>query len=69
MIAEPTEIRPWILGWGKECAVVAPSALRDSIADELVRALLAYEPRESAEGRRRSPLRALASSENDSLAG
>src|SRR5712691_4515094 len=53
VIAEPTEIRPWILGWGKECEVLTPASLRDSIVTELVRALLAYEPRESAEGRRR----------------
>jgi proteasome accessory factor B len=42
VIAEPTEIRPWILGWGKECEVVAPPELRDSIAGELEDALAAY---------------------------
>ena len=42
MIAEPIEIRPWILGWGKECEVVAPAELRDSIAGELDEALGAY---------------------------
>src|SRR5204863_3343206 len=35
VIAEPTEIRPWILGWGRECQVIAPSSLRESIVDEL----------------------------------
>jgi predicted DNA-binding transcriptional regulator YafY len=44
VIAEPTEIRPWILGWGKECAVVSPAALRDSIAGELQEAADAYTP-------------------------
>ena len=35
VIAEPTEIRPWILGWGKECEVLSPADLRESIAAEL----------------------------------
>jgi predicted DNA-binding transcriptional regulator YafY len=26
VIAQPTEIRPWILGWGKECEVVGLQA-------------------------------------------
>lgn len=42
LIAEPTEIRPWILGWGKECEVVAPADLRDSIAAELEEAADVY---------------------------
>jgi proteasome accessory factor B len=42
VIAEPAEIRPWILGWGKECEVVAPAGLRDSIQAELEEAVAAY---------------------------
>jgi predicted DNA-binding transcriptional regulator YafY len=42
VIAEPTEIRPWILGWGKECEVVVPASLRESIAAELEEAVSAY---------------------------
>jgi predicted DNA-binding transcriptional regulator YafY len=42
VIAEPTEIRPWILGWGKECRVVAPASLRESILAELDDAAAAY---------------------------
>jgi predicted DNA-binding transcriptional regulator YafY len=42
VIAEPTEIRPWILGWGRECEVVAPAALRESIQTELEDAAAAY---------------------------
>jgi predicted DNA-binding transcriptional regulator YafY len=42
LIAEPTEIRPWILGWGKECEVIAPARLRQSIAEELEHAAAAY---------------------------
>ena len=44
VIAEPTEMRPWILGWGKECEVLAPAALRNSIARELKAALDGYGP-------------------------
>jgi len=42
VIAELTEIRPWILGWGKECEVIAPAGLRESIAEELEHAAAAY---------------------------
>jgi predicted DNA-binding transcriptional regulator YafY len=42
VIAEPTEIRPWILGWGKECEVVAPASLRESILAELDAAAAGY---------------------------
>jgi proteasome accessory factor B len=42
VIAEATEIRPWILGWGMECEVIAPASLRESIAEELEHAAAAY---------------------------
>ncbi len=42
VIAETTEIRSWILGWGKECEVIAPAALRASIAEEVVAASAGY---------------------------
>ena len=42
LIAEPTEIRNWILGWGQECEVVAPVSLRESIRSELENTLAAY---------------------------
>jgi len=42
LIAEPTEIRPWILGWGQECEVIAPASLRESILAELQEAVAAY---------------------------
>src|SRR3981081_4517018 len=42
VIAEPTEIRPWILGWGEECEVVSPADLRSSILAELEDATAAY---------------------------
>jgi predicted DNA-binding transcriptional regulator YafY len=47
VIAELTEIRPWILGWGKECEVIAPAALRESIARELGEAIVKYDARGS----------------------
>ncbi|MBJ7600822.1 MAG: WYL domain-containing protein [Candidatus Dormibacteraeota bacterium] len=34
LVAEPTEIRHWILGWGRTCVVEAPESLRDAIAEE-----------------------------------
>jgi len=43
LIAEPTEIRPWILGWGQECEVIAPAALRESISSELEEAVATYQ--------------------------
>src|SRR5713226_1828740 len=45
VIAEPTEIRPWILGWGKECEVVSPVSLRESILAELDEAAAGYARR------------------------
>jgi len=42
VIAEPIEILPRILGSGKECEVVAPAELRESIAVELEEAVGAY---------------------------
>jgi len=42
VIAEPTEIRSWILGWGQECEVVSPVGLRESILGELVAAASLY---------------------------
>ena len=45
LIAEPIELRYWILGWGKECEVVAPAVLRESIARELENAAAAYSKR------------------------
>jgi len=42
VIAEPTEIRSWILGWGQECEVVAPAKLRQSILAEMEEAVAAY---------------------------
>lgn len=36
------EVRSWILGWGAEAQVLEPSALRDSIGEELARAATRY---------------------------
>jgi predicted DNA-binding transcriptional regulator YafY len=67
LIAEPTEIRPWILGWGKECEVIAPANLRDSILAELEDAIASYRrsgpqnDRSHFEGRRSGFRRVLGS--------
>src|SRR5713226_177574 len=42
VIAETKEIRPWILGWGRECEVVSPADLRSSIQSDLEDAVAAY---------------------------
>jgi len=67
LIAEPTEIRHWILGWGKECEVIAPAMLRDSIAAELKEALDTYEPH--AIRRPRAAIGRATGSERESIAG
>jgi predicted DNA-binding transcriptional regulator YafY len=36
------EIRIWIMGWGADAEVLEPAALRDDVADELVRAAALY---------------------------
>ena len=69
VVAEPTEIRPWILGWGKECEVVSPPALRESIASELDKALGAYGRSEAIPRRSRNTVRVVSGSEQDSIAG
>jgi predicted DNA-binding transcriptional regulator YafY len=67
LIAEPTEIRHWILGWGKECEVVAPANLRDSIADELNEALDAYRGPRAIE--KRAGVRVVGATQRDLIAG
>jgi proteasome accessory factor B len=42
-VAGTHEIRIWILGWGADAEVLAPAALRTSVAEELSRAAAAYE--------------------------
>ncbi|HVM30346.1 MAG TPA: WYL domain-containing protein [Candidatus Limnocylindrales bacterium] len=41
-VAGPREIRIWVLGWGADAEVLEPAALRDSVAEELGRALRLY---------------------------
>ena len=42
-VSSLVEVRPWILGWGKQCEVLEPADLRESIAEELRNATAAYE--------------------------
>lgn len=42
-VAGTHEVRIWILGWGADAEVIAPRALRASVAEELARAVTAYE--------------------------
>lgn len=41
-VAGTREIRIWIMGWGADCEVLEPPALRDDVAAELARAAALY---------------------------
>ena len=41
-VAEPTEMKPWIRGWGPDCEVLTPGWLREEIAEEMRRAAALY---------------------------
>jgi proteasome accessory factor B len=41
-ISEPAEMRPWIRSWGAEVEVLAPAALRQTIAEEAARMAAVY---------------------------
>src|SRR5712692_4067542 len=42
LVSSTLELKPWVLGWGRECEVVRPAAFRDEVAGELIRAATAY---------------------------
>jgi CRISPR-associated endonuclease/helicase Cas3 len=42
VVGDVLEISPWIRGWGKEVEVLAPAALRESIADDARAAAAQY---------------------------
>jgi proteasome accessory factor B len=44
-VAGMREIRIWIMGWGADCEVLEPPALRDDVAGELSRAAALYAGR------------------------
>jgi predicted DNA-binding transcriptional regulator YafY len=48
LVSEPTEIRHWILGWGRACQVEAPLSLREQIAAEAQAMAEAYESEPAA---------------------
>src|SRR5262249_62275184 len=41
-VAGMREIRIWIMGWGADCEVLEPAALREDVASELTRAASLY---------------------------
>jgi predicted DNA-binding transcriptional regulator YafY len=41
-VANPLEITPWIRGWGADCEVLEPRALREEVAEEMRRVAEAY---------------------------
>jgi predicted DNA-binding transcriptional regulator YafY len=42
-VAGTLEILPWILGWGADVEILAPSALRDEVAGIVLRAAARYQ--------------------------
>jgi len=44
-VAGTIEIRLWVLGWGSDVEVLEPQALRDDVAETLLRAAARYEAR------------------------
>src|SRR5207253_2128213 len=42
-IAEPQEMLPWIRGWGADCEVLEPKALRDALKREVRRLATLYD--------------------------
>ena len=41
-VSEPQEMQPWIRSWGSQVEVLEPETLRQSIAEELCRAMDLY---------------------------
>jgi predicted DNA-binding transcriptional regulator YafY len=41
-VAHTLEMQPWIRGWGADCEVLAPPALRAEVAEEMRRAAEVY---------------------------
>ena len=41
-LARLWEMKPWIRGWGPDCEVLEPEALRQEIAEEMVAATEIY---------------------------
>jgi CRISPR-associated endonuclease/helicase Cas3 len=42
-VAEPQEMLPWIRGWGADCEVLEPEALRKALADEARQSAALYQ--------------------------
>src|SRR5438309_11607379 len=34
VVAEPTELKHWVLGWGSACEVISPQDFREQLAQE-----------------------------------
>ena len=45
VVSSTVELRSWILGWGRECRVVAPASLERDVAAELREAAALYDAR------------------------
>ena len=52
LVSAPIEVRPWILGWGSACEVVAPEDLRLELAAEATGMVQRYQRVATARPRR-----------------
>lgn len=48
VVAEPTELKHWVLGWGAACEVIRPSSFRSAVAAETAAMSDLYQQRLSA---------------------
>jgi predicted DNA-binding transcriptional regulator YafY len=48
LVAEPTELKHWVLGWGSVCEVVAPARFRDEVAQETAAMAATYAARDAS---------------------
>ena len=47
LVAEPTELKHWVLGWGASCEVISPQAFREELAREATAMADIYPPVDS----------------------
>ncbi len=47
VVANVTDMLPWVRGWGADCEVIAPMELRETLREEAIALLSIYEAKES----------------------
>ena len=51
VVAQPTELKHWVLGWGASCEVVSPASFREEVAQEAATMAALYSSIAPAVGR------------------